>query len=191
MNEKGKLDVRGAVGTNGFLYVMKDLGLKEPYISQVPIVSGEIAEDVTSYFALSEQTPTVCALGVLVSPDLTVKAAGGFLIQLLPFASEETISKVEKSIQGLRSVTQMLESGMKPIDICREALSEFELDVLDEGETEYRCDCSKKRVEKALFSCGRHEIEKIAEEDGGAEVCCHFCNKKYVFSKEDLLAMIK
>lgn len=190
LNHKGKLDVAGAVGTDGFLYVMKDLGMKEPYISQVPIVSGEIAEDITSYFAVSEQIPTVCALGVLVNPDLSVNAAGGFLVQLLPFAQEETISKVEHCIDKLRPVTEMLRSGMTPEDICREVLSEFTLDILDENEVEYKCNCSKERVKRALLSCGKDEIKKIAEEDGCAEMSCHFCDKKYYLSKEELLALL-
>lgn len=190
LNVKGKLDVAGAVGTDGFLYVMKDLGMKEPYISQVPIVSGEIAEDITNYFAVSEQIPTVCALGVLVNPDLSVNAAGGFMVQLLPFAQEETISKVERCVDKLKPVTEMLRAGMMPEDICREVLSEFTLDVLDENEVEYRCNCSKERVKRALISCGKEEIKKIAEEDGCAEITCHFCDKRYHFSKPELLALL-
>lgn len=190
LNAKGKLDVGGAVGRDGSLYVMKDFGLKDPYIGQTPLVSGEIAEDITSYFAASEQTPTVCALGVLVNPDLSVKAAGGFMIHLLPFADEETIKKVEESIDSLESVTEMLVKGMTPEDICRKALSKFQLDVLDENTVEYRCNCSRDRVERALKSCGKEEIKKIAEEDGGAEICCHFCNKKYNFSKSELLSLV-
>lgn len=190
LNNKGKLDVAGAVGTDGFLYVMKDLGMKEPYISQVPIVSGEIAEDITGYFAVSEQIPTVCALGVLVNPDLSVNAAGGFLVQLLPFAQEETICKVERCVNKLRPVTEMLHEGMTPEEICREVLSEFTLDVLDENPVEYRCNCSKERVKRALLSCGKDEIRKIAEEDGHAEISCHFCDKKYSLSKAELLALL-
>lgn len=190
LNAKGKLDVGSAVGRDGALYVMKDFGLKDPYISHAPLVSGEIAEDITSYFAASEQTPTVCALGVLVNPDLSVKAAGGFLIQLLPFAGEETVRKVEESIQNLEPVTGMLMKGMTPEEICRKALSQFQLDILDENLVEYRCTCSKDRVIRALQSCGKEEIRKIAEEDGEAEICCHFCNHKYHFSREELLALL-
>lgn len=188
LNAKGKLDVAGAVGRDGSLTVMKDLGLKEPYIGQVPIVSGEIAEDITSYFALSEQTPTVCALGVLVNPDLTIKAAGGFIIQLLPTAMDNTIDKVEECIKGIPSVTQMLTSGMTPEDICRSVLGKFNLELLDEASPEYRCTCSKERVAKALVSLGKDELKEMAKEDG-TEVCCHFCDKKYHFTPAEILEL--
>lgn len=190
LNIKGKLDVAGAVGTSGTLTVMKDLGLKEPYIGQVPIASGEIAEDITSYFAVSEQTPTVCALGVLVNPDLTVKAAGGFIIQLLPTAMEDTIEKVEECIKDIPSVTQMLTSGLTPEDICRRVLGKFELELLDESSPEYRCNCSKERVSKALISLGKDELEDMAKENG-TEVCCHFCDKKYNFTPDEIRNLIK
>ncbi len=190
LNIKGKLDVAGAVGKGGSLTVMKDLGLKEPYIGQVPIVSGEIAEDITSYYAISEQTPTVCALGVLVNPDLTIRAAGGFIIQLLPTAMDDTIDLVEQCIEGIPSVTQMLTSGMTPEDICRKVLSKFELEVLDGSEPEYKCNCSKQRVEKALVSIGKAELEEIAK-DNGTEVCCHFCDKKYRFTPEEIMKLAK
>ena len=185
LNIKGKLDVSGAVGKDGTLTVMKDLGLKEPYIGQVPIVSGEIAEDITSYYAVSEQTPTVCALGVLVNPDLTIKAAGGFIIQLLPTAAEDTITLVEECIRDIPSVTQMLTSGLDPEQICRKVLKKFELEYLDGSEPEYRCSCSRQRVEKALISTGMEALEEMAE-DNGTEVCCHFCDKKYRFSSEEI-----
>lgn len=185
LNIKGKLDVAGAVGKDGTLTVMKDLGLKEPYIGQVPIVSGEIAEDITSYYAVSEQTPTVCALGVLVNPDLTIKAAGGFIIQLLPTAAEDTITLVEECIRDIPSVTQMLTSGLDPEQICRKVLKKFELEYLDGSEPEYRCSCSRQRVEKALISTGKEALEEMAE-DNGTEVCCHFCDKKYRFSSEEI-----
>lgn len=190
LNIKGKLDVAGAVGTNGTLTVMKDLGLKEPYIGQVPIISGEIAEDITSYFAVSEQTPTVCALGVLVNPDLTIKAAGGFIVQLLPTAMDDTIEKVEECIKDIPSVTQMLTSGMAPEDICRRVLGKFDLELLDESSPEYRCNCSKERVSKALISLGKDELEDMAKENG-TEVCCHFCDKKYNFTPSEIRNLIK
>lgn len=190
LNVKGKLDVAGAVGKNGTLTVMKDLGLKEPYIGQIPIISGEIAEDITSYYATSEQTPTVCALGVLVNPDLTIKAAGGFIIQLLPTAMDDTITLVEECIEGIPSVTQMLTSGLSPEDICRKVLSKFELEYLDGSEPEYRCNCSRQRVEKALISTGKQALEEMAEDDG-TEVCCHFCEKKYKFSSADIKKLAK
>ncbi|MCR5151144.1 MAG: Hsp33 family molecular chaperone HslO [Clostridiales bacterium] len=189
LNAKGKLDVAGAVGIDGTLTVMKDLGLKEPYIGQVPIVSGEIAEDITAYFASSEQIPTVCALGVLVNPDLSIKAAGGFLIQLLPSADDDTIDKVEKSIKNLPSVTEMLTSGLTPEQICRKTLGLFDLEKLDEMQTEYSCNCSRERVVKALVSLGRTELEDMAK-DPVTTVNCHFCNKKYAFSPEDIKALI-
>lgn len=190
LNIKGKLDVAGAVGTQGSLTVMKDLGLKEPYIGQVPIISGEIAEDITSYFATSEQTPTVCALGVLVNPNLTIKAAGGFIIQLLPTAAEDTIEKVEKDIAGIPSVTQMLTSGMTPEDICRSVLKSFNLEILDSSAPEYKCNCSKERVANALITLGKDELNEMAS-DPKTEVSCHFCDKKYVFTPDEIKNLAK
>ncbi len=191
LNAKGKLDVGGAVGTNGNLYVLKDLGLKEPYNGMVPLVSGEIAEDITAYYALSEQTPTVCALGVLVNPDLSVKAAGGYIIQLLPAAEEATIEKLEDGIKDIPSVTQMITDGMSPEDIVRRALKNFEVEVLYEQTTEYKCNCSKARIEKALLSMGKKELRNMAEEMDEAEIQCHFCDKKYHFTKQELRALEK
>lgn len=191
LNSKGKLDVGGAVGKNGLLYVLKDLGLKEPFSGSVPLVSGEIAEDITSYYALSEQIPTVCALGVLVNPDLSVKAAGGYIIQLLPAASDSTIDKLEKSITQLKSVTAMLDSGMSPEEIIRLALKDFEVEVLYSQDIEYKCNCSKDRVSKALISLGREELEEMAHDENSTEVNCHFCDKVYKFSKDDLKKLIK
>ena len=186
LNAKGKLDVRGAVGTDGTLTVIKDMGLKEPYIGQIPIVSGEIAEDITSYYATSEQTPTACALGVLVDPDTKgIICAGGFLIQLLPSASDETIDKLEKDIQSVRPVTSMLFDKMTPEDICRAVLPSFTLEKLDDAQVEYRCTCSKERVTKALIATGREGLSEMAQDDT-TEVVCNFCNKKYHFSKEEI-----
>ena len=191
LNKFGKLDVAGAVGRNGTLSVVKDLGLKEPYAGQVPIVSGEIAEDIASYFAVSEQIPTVCGLGVLVNPDLTVKAAGGYLIQLLPFADEGCIDVLEANINKLPPVTAMLDSGMSSEDIAMKVLEGLDPNVLDSFNCEYRCDCSKERVEKALVSLGREELTKMAEEEEKIEVCCHFCENKYNFSREEIKQLIK
>ena len=191
LNKFGKLDVAGAVGRNGTLSVVKDLGLKEPYAGQVPIVSGEIAEDIASYFAVSEQIPTVCGLGVLVNPDLTVKAAGGYLIQLLPFADESCIDVLEANINKLPPVTAMLDSGMSSEDIAMKVLEGLDPNVLDSFNAEYRCDCSKERVEKALVSLGREELTKMAEEEENIEVCCHFCENKYNFSKEEIKQLMK
>ena len=189
LNKLGKLDVAGAVGTNGFVTVIKDLGLKDPYIGQTPLVTGEIAEDITAYFASSEQTPTVCALGVLVNPDLTIQAAGGFLIQLLPTALEDTIEKVEQSIEGLPSVTALLTQGLEPEDICRRALRLFELELLDTAEPVYRCRCSRRKVEAALVSTGREELLDMARQET-TEVRCQFCDKVYRFSSADLRALV-
>lgn len=190
LNAKGKLDVGGAVGKNGLLYVLKDLGLKEPFSGSVPLVSGEIAEDITSYYALSEQIPTVCALGVLVNPDLSVKAAGGYIIQLLPAASDATIDKLEKSIMEMKSVTTMLSSGMTPEEIIKTALKEFEVEVLYTQDIEYKCNCSKERVSKALISLGKEELTELAEEKGETEINCHFCDKVYKFTSEELKKLI-
>lgn len=191
LNKKGKLDVAGAVGTDGFLTVIKDLGLKEPYVGQTPIVTGEIAEDITAYYAASEQTPSVCALGVLVDPESKdVIVAGGFLIQLLPGAMEDTIEKVERSIADIPAVTKMMTDGLSPEEILRKVLKEFELDVLDEAEVEYKCNCTKQRVEKALISSGREALEEMAQ-DETTEVCCNFCEKKYHFSSAEILKLVK
>lgn len=189
LNNYGKLDVSTAVGKNGLLSVIKDLGLKDPYIGQVPLVSGEIAEDITSYFAISEQIPTVCGLGVLVNSDLSVKNAGGYIIQLLPGADEETIDKLEKNINEIESVTKMLSDNLTPVDICKKALKGFELEVLAEYDTGYVCNCSRERVERALLSINRHDLEEMANDDKETIVDCHFCNKKYRFSKKELIEL--
>ncbi len=190
LNRYGKLDVSGAVGKNGNLFVIRDLGLREPYVGLVPLVSGEIAEDIASYYAVSEQVPTVCALGVLVNPDLTVKAAGGYLLQLLPGAGEEDIAQVEQNTMGLPSVTQMLTAGLTPEDIALKTLAGMEPHVLDARTVEYRCGCSRERMAAALRSLDAGELRAMAEEDGQAELCCHFCPNRYTFSREELLAMI-
>ncbi len=191
LNQYGKLDVKGAIGTDGTLSVIKDLGLKEPFCGTVPIVSGEVAEDIANYFATSEQTPTVCALGVLVNPDLTIKQAGGFLIQLLPFASEEVISTIEDNIKDIKPMTTMLDEGMSVEDIALTLLKGLEPNILDSANPEYRCDCSKERVETALTSLGKEELSKMAEEQEVTEVCCHFCDKKYTFTSKEILDLIK
>lgn len=190
LNSKGKLDVSGAIGTDGFLTVIKDLNLKEPYIGQTPIFTGEIAEDITSYYATSEQLPSVCALGVLVNPDLSIKKAGGFIIQLLPTAFDDTIDAVERCITGIPSVTQMLSEGMTPEDICHRVLSEFELEVLDDSYPKYKCNCSKERVEGALISTGIKTLKELELEEK-TEVSCQFCDKKYSFSGSDITELIK
>ena len=186
LNKYGKLDVGGAIGKNGYLFVMKDLGLKEPYIGQTPIVSGEIAEDITNYYAVSEQIPTVCALGVLVNPDLTVKVAGGYLIQLLPMADDSTITKLENNIKEIDSVTSMLDTGMTPFEILKRVMDGFDLEILDEETVSYKCNCTRDRVQKALLSVGYDDLIKMAEEDDITELSCHFCNKKYHFTSDEV-----
>lgn len=188
LNKYGKLDVRGTVGIDGTLSVVKDLGLKEPYVGQVPIVSGEIAEDITNYLATSEQVPSVCALGVLVNPDLSVKNAGGFLIEVLPFASDDVIDVIEENIKTMQSVTAMLESGLSCEDIALKALAGLEPNVLDDFEVQYKCDCSKERVKTALVSLGQDELLQMAEEEN-TEVVCHFCGKVYNFSSDEIKSM--
>lgn len=186
LNAKGKLDVSGAVGKNGTLTVMKDLGLREPYIGQVPLATGEIAEDITAYFAASEQTPSVCGLGVLCDKETEgILNAGGFLIQLLPTADDTIIDRVEAGLQNIKPVTTMLFEGMTPEAICRAVLPNFELSVLDTAEVGYRCPCSRERMERALLSTGRQALSEMAE-DEKTEVICNFCNHKYVFSKADM-----
>ncbi len=191
LNAKGKLDVAGAVGTAGNLYVTKDLGMKEPYNGCIPLTTGEIAEDITAYYAVSEQIPTVCALGVLVNPDLTVKAAGGYIIQLLPAAGEDTIEKVEKSLENIQSVTAMLSSGETPHSIIKRALKEFDVEVLYEHDVYYKCNCSKERIEKALITLGAEELNKMADELPEVEVSCHFCDKSYKFSPNEVRFLAK
>ncbi|MCD7838283.1 MAG: Hsp33 family molecular chaperone HslO [Clostridiales bacterium] len=189
--ENGKLDVGGAVGTDGSLTVIKDLGMKEPYVGSVPLVSGEIAEDITAYYAASEQTPTACALGVLVdSRDQHVYAAGGFLVQLLPGADDAAVDKVERGIEKLGYVTRHFEEGETPLELVMEALSEFDVEVLETVPVGYRCTCSRERFGRALLTLGKEELTSMAVEQGGAEIKCRFCNQVYRFSKEELEEMI-
>ncbi len=190
LTEEGKLDVKTAIG-NGTLTVMKDMGLKEPYVGQIPLTSGEIAEDLTYYFAKSEQTPSAVALGVLVDKDYTIKQAGGFIIQLMPEADEDTIFSLEIKLHEMEPVTAMLEKGMTPEDIMDYLIGDLEPNILDKVPVEYYCNCSRERVEKALISLGKKEIAKIIEEDGKATLHCHFCNKDYEFNEEDLMNIIK
>ena len=190
LNAKGKLDVGGAVGKDGFLSVIKDLGYKEPVIGQVPIVSGEIAEGITSYYAVSEQIPTVCALGVLVNQDLSVAAAGGFLIQLLPTADDSVIDRVEKGLAGLPAVTSMLADGLTPLEICKKILPDFQVELLDEHVCEYRCNCTRERVERALISAGIDALEEMAR-DETTEVKCNFCPAVYRFSSEEIKKLLE
>ena len=187
----GKLNVGGAIGANGTLSVVRDLGLREPYVGQIPLVSGEVAEDITAYYATSEQTPTVCALGVLVEPDLSIRKAGGYLLQLLPGATEEEITQLEKNIAAMPSMTQMLEDGMSLEQIMEMVLHGFNPNVLDELNAEYHCDCSQERVERALISMGKAELDNLAQEEPVAEVCCQFCDKVWKIELNRLVEQIK
>lgn len=189
LNAKGKLDVGGAVG-QGTLTVIKDQQMKEPYAGQIPLVSGEIAEDLTRYFADSEQVPTACALGVLVDRDQSVKEAGGYIIQLLPYTPDEVIDRLEHNLSNIPPVTEMMEQGMTCEDILVKVLEGFEVEFIDKRELEYRCQCSQERVERAIVSLGKKEIRQMIEEQGQAEITCQFCDKIYRLSKEDLEALL-
>jgi molecular chaperone Hsp33 len=190
--DNGKINVSAAVGKDGILGVIRDYGMGDPYVSQVPLVSGEIAEDITSYYATSEQIPTVCALGVLVDKeDGKVLLAGGLLIQLLPGADESTIDKLEKNIETLEPMTTMLAKGMSILDICKTALEGFEVEVLDESPVNYVCNCSKGKIENYFAGLSDEDIRDCVGDDGYAEVVCQFCNKAYRFSKDDLEKIIK
>jgi hsp33 protein len=191
LRDDKKLNVGGAVGVNGSLTIIKDLGLKEPYIGNSQLVSGEIAEDYTNYLLTSEQIRSAVGLGVLVDVDYTVKHAGGFIVCVMPFADEDTILKVEKNISNLSSVTDMMKDGKRPEDIADILLSGLGCDILSKKQVAYECDCNKDRIEKALISLGKNEIKKIYDEDKKVEVQCHFCNKKYNFDENELLTLIK
>lgn len=181
----GKLDVGGAIGV-GVLRVIKDLGLKEPYVGTVELKTGEIAEDLTYYFATSEQTPSSVGLGVLMTPDNTVDVAGGFIVQLMPNTSEETIDRLEQNIQSLEPATTMLKSGMTPEDMLAKVLDSFELTVTDKREVGFVCDCSTQRVERSLATISSDDLDEIIADDKPVEVRCQFCNHKYEFSIEQL-----
>jgi len=189
LKESGKLDVGAAVGHDGTLTVMKDFGAGEPYIGQVPLVSGEIAEDITAYFAASEQIPTACALGVLAGKDGSVPAAGGWLIQLLPGAPESTIDLVESCVASSEPVTVMLARGLQPEEICRAVLQGIDLDELDVSHPVYRCNCSRERVTAALAATGRQALEEMAL-DAKTQAHCHFCRRQYIFSPDEIRALI-
>lgn len=186
----GKLDVGATVGTNGTLTVIRDLGMKEPFVGSVPLVSGEIADDITAYFAQSEQIPTACALGVLVDRDYSVKTAGGYLLQLLPGAPEETISALERGIQAAGAVTPMLEAGMTPEDILGQVMGTLGVVFLETTEVCYKCYCSRQRVERALISLGRKELEEIAAEGKEFPVECQFCDTVYRFTPGDVRELL-
>lgn len=185
----GHLDVGGAVGRDGVLTVIRDNRLqKEPTVGQVPLVSGEIAEDLTAYYAYSEQVPTVMALGVLVDKDLSILCAGGFMVQLLPGATDAEIDQLEKNIAAMPSVTTLLHEGKTPEDMMQLALAGFDPNVLDKRDVHYQCDCSAERTKEMLFSLGRKELVRMRDEDPACEVVCHFCHSKYQYDLNDLLA---
>lgn len=190
LNEHGKLDVRGVVGTDGFITIVKDLGLRDMFSGQTPIVSGEIAEDFTYYFASSEQVPSSVGLGVLVNPDNTVLAAGGFIIQLMPDCDEETISFIEQHLQTIEPISKMIEKGYTPEEILYAVLGKENVQILNSMPVKFECNCSKERFGSAIMSLGVQEIKEMIEEDGGAEAQCHFCMEKYYFTGEELQGII-
>ena len=186
-----KLDVGAAVGSDGDLTVIKDLGMKEPYVGSVQLVGGEIAEDIAAYFVESEQIPTACALGVLIAPDQSVQVAGGYLIQLLPGADDAVITAIEQGIAKVGAVTAALDQGISALELLRQVLSGFELEVLESSPVEYRCCCTRDRVSRALISMGRKELEDMIEEQRGAELTCQFCDRVYQYSEEDLRQLLR
>lgn len=186
----GKLDVGAAVGTDGMLTVIRDLQMKEPYIGSIALVTGEIADDVTAYFAQSEQIPTACALGVLVDVDQSVKVAGGYLIQLLPGAPEDIIMKIETGIACAGAVTPMLEGGMSPEDILRKVLCEFELEFFEETPVAYRCYCSRERVASTLIAVGKKDLQEIVDDGKPITIECQFCDTKYVFTTQEVKSIL-
>ena len=183
---RGKLDVGAAVGTDGMLTVIRDLRMKEPYVGSVELVSGEIAEDITQYFAQSEQIPTACALGVLVETDQSVRAAGGYIVQLLPGAPDETIDLVEAGIHAAGNVTAMLDSGLSAEDMLRTVLGPFEVEILETAPVAYRCYCSREKVERTLLTLGREELSQIVRSGETLHVDCQFCDKIYDFTPENV-----
>jgi molecular chaperone Hsp33 len=191
LKEKGKLNVGGAVGTKGKLTVMLDIGLKEPYVGSTDLVTGEIGEDIAYYYYLSEQQNTAVALGVLVDIDYSIKSAGGFMVQTLPFIEEEDLLKLEKALSNLKSVSEYFDNEKDVEEIAKEIFSEFEIEILDKIPVSFRCDCSEERMEQALISLGKEELTKIIEEDEKIETVCHFCNKKYLFEGEKLKNLLK
>lgn len=190
LNQIGKLDVAGAIG-KGTLTIIQDLGLKEPYVGTVELVSGEIGEDFSYYFSVSEQIPSVVALGVLVNPDGTIKKAGGYLIQLLPNHSEELIDYIEKRIGEIPTISKLLDEGHEPKEILELIFKDYKVTFTEKKKPVYHCDCNRDRFERGLISLGREELTAIVEEDGQAEILCHFCNKKYEFEKADLITLLE
>ena len=192
LREDGKLDVGGALGHKGTLTIVRDIGMKEPYVGTVELISGEIAEDISYYYMQSEQIPTVLGLGVLVAQNFAILSAGGFMIQLLPGAPEHIVDKVEENVEALpKSISALIADGKNATEILGMLLAGFDYQILSKKEPSYRCDCSRYRVETALISLGRTELEKMIAEEDTTEVSCHYCNKKYHFSKEDLKMLLR
>ena len=189
-NSKGKLDVAGAVGP-GFLNVIKDMGLKEPYSGQVMLQTCEIAEDLTYYFATSEQVPSAVGLGVLMNKNNTVRQAGGFIVQLMPFAEEEVISRLEQNVQKINSVTSLLEEGHTPESLLEKVLEGFVMQINEKTDTRFHCNCTRERVEKALISIGRKELNEMIQEGKPIEMNCHFCNTNYTFTVEEMKEILR
>ncbi|HDR3953316.1 MULTISPECIES: redox-regulated molecular chaperone HslO [Bacillus cereus group] len=188
--EQGKLRVYQAVGTEGFVTVIKDIGMREPFIGQSPIVSGELGEDFTYYFAVSEQTPSSVGVGVLVNGDDSILAAGGFILQIMPGAQEETISFIEERLQKIPPVSTLIEQGLSPEELLYAVLGEDKVKVLETMDVQFNCTCSRERIESVLISLGKTELEQVREEEE-TEVHCHFCNERYKFSKEDITNLIE
>ncbi|MDH4424456.1 MULTISPECIES: redox-regulated molecular chaperone HslO [Bacillus] len=189
--EQGKLRVYQAVGTEGFVTVIKDIGMREPFIGQSPIVSGELGEDFTYYFAVSEQTPSSVGVGVLVNGDDSILAAGGFILQIMPGAQEETISFIEDRLQKIPPVSTLIEQGLSPEELLYAVLEEDKVKVLETMDVQFNCTCSRERIESVLISLGKTELEQVREEEEETEVHCHFCNERYKFSKEDITNLIE
>lgn len=185
-NDKGKIDVSGAVG-NGIVYVVKDLGLESPYVGQSEIISGEIAEDITNYYATSEQTPTVCALGVRVNRDMSCKSSGGFLMQLLPFADENIIPRIEENISKITSVSEYIADGLTGKDIIAKVFDGIEFEMFDDESISYKCTCSRERYKRAIMGLSQSDFEKLKEGEDPIEACCQFCGQKYVFDINELI----
>ncbi|QTN01286.1 Hsp33 family molecular chaperone HslO [Sediminibacillus dalangtanensis] len=189
LNEKGKLDVARAVGTQGSLSVVKDLGMKEHFTGQVPIISGEVSEDFTYYFVNSEQIPSAVGAGVLVNPDHTILASGGFILQVMPGADDGTIDQLEQRINSIPPISSLVRDGNTPEEILEKLIGAENLKIHESLPVQFKCECSKERVENALKSLGEEEIDQMIKEDGGAEATCHFCNEQYHFSADDLEAL--
>lgn len=190
-NEKGKLDVSGIIGKNGNLFVIRDMGLKEPYVGQVPIYTGEIGDDLAYYFTVSEQTPSAVGLGVLVDKDLSVSAAGGFIIQMMPGANELVADIITYRLQEIPSITEMISKGMTIEDILNFIFDDMDLKILEDMEPSYKCDCSKERVERALISIGEKDLQDLYNQGKEEELKCHFCNKSYKFTSEEIGELLK